>query len=88
MAIAGFHPADAVIGHHEANQMAITKAGDKGGAVAIAIIATDITGGRKTLLLQAIGKGPQAQHQIFNDGSIVLGKTGKHRRPSGGRERS
>jgi hypothetical protein len=38
------------------------------------------------LLLQAIGKGPQAQHQIFNDGSIVLGKTGKHRRPSGGRE--
>lgn len=82
MAIAGFNPADAVVGHQKTHQMAITKAGDERGTMAIAIITADVTRGGKALLLQAVGRGPQAQHEILNNRSVVLSKTRKHRPPS------
>jgi hypothetical protein len=47
--------------------------------MAIATITADVTGGRHALLLQAIGESPQAHHQVFNNGSVVLGETRKHR---------
>ena len=58
--------------------MAIAKAGNKGCPVAIAVVTADVTRRGKTLLLQAIGESSQAQHEIFNNRSVVLGKTRKH----------
>jgi hypothetical protein len=62
--------------------VAIAQIGHKGGTAAVAAITADVAGGRKSPVLKAIGQGPQAQHQVFHDGSVVLGKTRKHRRPS------
>ena len=45
----------------------------------IAAIAADVTGGGNSLLLQAIGESTQAHHQVFNNGSVVLGETCEHR---------
>ena len=46
--------------------------------MAITVVTADVTSRGKTLLLQAVGESPQTQHEIFNNGSIVLGKTRKH----------
>ena len=54
VAVAGFHPADAVIRHKKTHHVAITEIGHKRGTVAVTVIAADIASCSKSLLLQTI----------------------------------
>jgi hypothetical protein len=77
-AIAGFHPADSEIGNQEANHVSIAKVGHEGGAVALAAIATDVTGGGKPFGLQAAGEGLKAHDQVLNQAAVLLSEALKH----------
>ena len=55
MAIAGFHPADAEIGHQKANHVVVAQVGDKGSPLAIAAITADVASGGHIAVLQAFG---------------------------------
>ena len=79
MAVAGLHPADAVVGDQEAHHVALTEVGHEGGPLAVPSIAADVAGSSMALTLQTVGQGAQAEDQIFDQDSIVLGETGKHR---------
>jgi hypothetical protein len=48
----------------------------------VATVTADVAGGGEPLLLQTIGQGPQAQHEIVDNGSVVLSKTRKHGGPA------
>ena len=52
--------------------------------MAVTVVAADVTGGGEALLLETISKRPQADHQVFDNRSVLLGKTRKHGRSSKG----
>ena len=80
VAVAGFHPADAVIGHKKTHHVAVTKIGHERSTLTITAIAADVAGCCKSLVLQAIGKSAKAHHEVFNNGSVVLSQTREHGR--------
>ena len=80
VAIAGFHPANAVIGDEKTHHVAITKIGHERGPMTVTVIAAHVAGCGKSLLLQAIGKSAKAHHQVFNNRSVVLSQTREHGR--------
>lgn len=58
--------------------MALAQFGDEGGALSIARIPAGVATRHLSLLLQAAGKGLEAQHQIVDDGAVLLSKAEKH----------
>ena len=83
VAVSGFQPVHTAIGDPEPHQMALAEFGNEGGALAITRITAGVATRHLSLLLQAAGKGLEAQHKIVDDGAILLSKPGKHDQPGG-----
>jgi adenylate kinase len=58
----------------------LAKIGHKRGTVTITVVAADIAGCGKSLLLQTISESAKAHHQVFNNRSVVLSQTREHGR--------
>jgi len=74
-AVPAFDPADADIGDQEAHRVAVAQVGHEGGSLVIVLIPADIAGGHLALLLKALGKSLEGQHQIPDQSAVLLGKT-------------
>jgi hypothetical protein len=79
--IAGFHPGDAVIGNEEPHHVRLAEVSHKRHPGLALPIATDIAASHPSPILKAPRQGLEAEHQIINDGAVLLSQSGKHVQP-------